>query len=45
MLQVNYEAELSERVYADIADYVNQFPNYKASHYPCVIPCVICLLF
>lgn len=28
-MNTNYEAELSERVYTDLTDYVEQFPLYK----------------
>lgn len=29
LMNTNYEAELSERVYTDLTDYVEQFPLYK----------------
>lgn len=29
LMHTNYEAELAERVYTDLTDYIDQFPVYK----------------
>ena len=33
-MNTNYEAELSERVYTDLSEYVDQFPVYKVNLNP-----------
>ena len=34
LMNTNYEAELSERVFTDLSEYVDQFPVYKVSLNP-----------
>ena len=33
-MNTNYEAELSERVFTDLSEYVDQFPVYKVNLNP-----------
>ena len=52
-MNTNYEAELSERVYTDLSEYVDQFPVYKVNLNPLYLaysfrsveywPCVPCI--